>query len=829
MPEKIHRTGTILVLDASDSGRSDATDGSSSEASPKVQPDIFLKLIAEHGGHCFSSAGHNAVAEFPSAVEAVRCAVDIQQAMLNENKRLPIERRLLLKIGLHIGDVTEENGYLFGDGVDTAVGLEELAVPGGICLSGAVYEQVKHRARVAIEFSGEQKVNNVFEPVGIYQVVEPGVEKGYFSIWAELKRRNVVRVGAGYIVAAWLLIQVADVILPIFHAPPIVMQLLIAGLILGFPVAAVLAWVYELTPVGLKRSDDVLRQSSMRWLTGRRLDGAIISLLVIAVVFLVYENYVSKGIASLAEVEPISIAVMSFRNQSTEADDEYFADGLADELLSALSRISELKVASRSASFYFKDKDVDLDTVASTLMVDNVISGSVRRDGDRLRITAALDDTENDNLLWSETYDRKLDAILDIQSDIARSVVDAIVPVLSPESQSRIDVKATENAEAYQFYLRGRDYLRQPAEKTTLSSAIALFERAISRDRRFAQAYAGLCQAYLGAYEFERETGSFEKAEVACHQALSLDDGLWEVHLALGNLYSTNGQFDSAIQELETAIKLQPNSAVSYLSLAQSYADQNRLEEAEAAFSRAQEVESGYWGVHNAFGNFLYDLSRYLEAIEHYTKVIQLAPDSGIGYDNLGNTYLATGLLDKAIEVFEASPLPSRWTYQNRGMVYYYSGDFEKSARDSKQAVELAPNVHWGWGFLGDAYRFMPGREEEANQAYAKAIALAERELQVNANDWGAAGRLGLYYAHTGQLAPARSMLANLLELTADPTAMYYASMISLKLGDMEAANNYLQQTIDGGWSKKLLAGDPDLVALQQMPAYKSLLDAAQN
>ncbi|NNF51205.1 MAG: tetratricopeptide repeat protein [Gammaproteobacteria bacterium] len=828
MSEKIHRTGTVLVLDSSDHSPPSDPDDVSAEDALKGKQHIFLNLISQHGGVCFSAAGHNAVAEFPSAVEAVRCAVDIQQAMLGENKRLPLDQRELLRIGLHIGDLVEENGYLFGDAVDTAGGLEELAVPGGICLSGAIYEQVKHRARVAIEFSGEQKINNVFEPVGVYQVIEPGVEKGYFSIWAELKRRNVFRVSAGYIVVAWLLIQVADVILPTFNSPPVVMQILIAGLILGFPVAAVLAWVYELTPVGLQRSDDVLRQSSMRWLTGRRLDGAIISLLVVAVVFLVYENYVAKGIANLAKSKPVSIAVMAFRNQSASTDDEYFAEGLADELLSELSRIRELKVASRSASFYFKNKDADLDSVASSLMVDNIISGSVRRDGDRLRVTAALDNTENDNLLWSETYDGKLSSILDVQSDIARSVVDAIVPVLSPESQSRISSRPTDNPEAYQFYLRGRDYLRQPAETSTLNSAKSLFERAITLDRRFAQAHAGLCEAYLSEYDFTREMASFEKAETTCQRALTLDDGLWEVHLALGNLYSTSAQFDAATEELTIAIKQQPNSAVPYLALAETYAGQNKFDDAEATFRRAREVEGGYWDVYRKFGNFLYDRSRYPEAIENYRKLIELTPDSGIGYDNLGNTYLALGELEKAEEVFNASPLPSRWTYSNRGLVHYYQGEFIKSSQDFEKALEVAPNVHWNWGFLGDAYRFVPNKEKQAAEAYTKAIELAKQDLQINSQDWGAVGRLTTYYANTGELAAARERLADLLNLTDDPTALYYAAIVSIKLGDLDSANNYLQKAIDGGWSQRLLAGDPDLVALQGMPAYDALQQKPQ-
>ncbi len=828
MSQRSRRTAAILVLDASANRQSQKTADGRAEDAAEIKREIFLHLIAEHHGRCFPSHDDATIAEFRNAVEAVRCAVEIQQAMLSENKRLPLAERVLLRIGVHIGEVTEENDQIHGDGVDTAVGLEELAVPGGICLSSAVYEQVKHRGHVGIEFAGEKQLKHALTPVGIYQVVEPGVEKGYVSLWEELKRRNVFRVGAAYTVVGWLLIQVADVILPTFDSPRWIMQVLISVIILGFPVAAVLAWVYELTPMGLKRSDDVLRQTSIRWLTGRRLNGVIISLLVIAVVFLVYENYVSKGIARLSEAKPVSVAVLAFKNQSADADDEYFADGLADELLSALSRIHELKVASRSASFYFKDKDIDVGTIASTLMVDNVLSGSVRREGNHVRITAALDDTETDNLLWSETYDRKLDAILDIQSDIARSVATAIVPVLSPESKTRIDTQPTASSEAYQYYLRGRDYLRQPAEQATLASAKELFERAISLDRRFAQAYAGLCETHLGAYEFARKTESFVAAENACHRALTLDDSLWEVHVALGNLYRTNGQYESAILELDMAIRSQPNSVTSYLALAETYAEQNRPEKAEAMFRKAEEIESGYWGVHRAFGNFLYDQSRYEEAIKRHTKVTELAPDSGIGFDNLGNTYLAMGNLAAAERVFNASPLPSRWTFMNRGLVYYYSGQFSKSAEDQKRAVDLAPEVHWTLGFLGDASRFVKGEEENARTAYEKAIMYAERDLAINPNDWGSVGRLGSYYAHTGQPGKARAQLKRLLDLTSDPTALYYASLISLQLGDRDAANDYLQQTINGGWSEALLVGDPDLAALQGSTAYQALLKAPQ-
>jgi TolB-like protein/tetratricopeptide (TPR) repeat protein len=817
-----------LALDTNDHAQSQTSSEPQASEAGEIKRETFLRLIAEHHGRCFYATGNNAIAEFGNAVEGVRCAVKIQQAMLSANERLPLKQRVLLRIGLDVGEIREDSGNLRGHGVDTAVGLKELAVPGGICLSTSVFEQVKHKGHVGVDFAGEKRVKNVPGPVGVYQVIEPGVETGRGSLLAELKRRNVFRVGVAYTVVAWLLIQIADVILATFDASRWVMQTFVSLVILGFPIAVVLAYVYELTPAGLKRSDDVLRQASIRWLTGRRLDGAIISLLVVAVVFLVYENYVATGIAGLSEREPVSIAVLAFENHSTDSADVFFADGLADELLSALGRIRELRVASRTASFYFKGKDIDVATIASTLMVDNVLTGSVRRDGEHVRVTAVLDDTETDKLLWSETYDRNLDDILDIQSDIAQSVATAIAPVLSPESISRIEALPTENIAAYQFYLRGRDYLRQPAEEASLASAVELFGRAIDLDRRFAQAYAGLCDAQLGSYEFSRISESFEMAEVACHRALTLDDSLWEVHVALGNLYRTNGQHDSAILELERAMDAQPNAVSPYLALAETYADQNRSELAESMFRRADELDSGYWGVHRAFGNFFYDQSRYDEAIERHIKVTELVPDSGIGYDNLGNSYLQIGEFAKAESAFNASPLPSRWTYMNRGLVYYNRGEFSKAVEDQKRAVELAPQVHASWGFLGDAYRFIEGEEKNAADAYAKAIELAERYLIINPTDWRGVGQLGMYYAYTGRSDEALAQVEEMLAHRSDSTAYYFLTRVLLQVGDMKGAYEGLERTVEAGWPRVLLASNPDIMALRDESGYAALLATPQ-
>jgi TolB-like protein/class 3 adenylate cyclase/Tfp pilus assembly protein PilF len=819
------KIATLLALDVADYQRHSAGGDPVFPQILTARLEAAQELVAEHSGRCFGNGDSGLVASFPSASDAVRYGVAVQQFLLTENEPLPLDQRILLRIGLTMGEVSEADGKLIGDAVDIARGLLSLAVPGGICLASSVYEQVQHRVHVGFEFAGEKTLKNVPQPVAIYQVVEPGVVKGYFSLWEELKRRNVFRVGAAYSVVAWLLIQAASIILPTFDAPRWLMQGFVSLTILGFPVALVLAWVYELTPMGLKRSDEVLRQSSIREITGKRFNAATISLLVVALAIVIFDNYVAMDSDDVAP-ELDSIAVLAFENLSTDPDDEYFADGLADELLGALSRILELRVASRTASFYFKGKDVDISTIAATLEVGYIVSGRVRRIGDRIRVTAALDNPITSDLLWSQSFDRDLADILDIQSEIARSVATAIVPVLSARSKRQFMLRPTENAQAYDYYLRGRDYLRRPSETTTLASAIQLLNLAVELDAQFAHAYAGLCEAYLGSFYFSQSTEFFEQAEVACNRALTLDDSLWEVHVALGTLHRYRGQYDSAVLQLQTAISRQPSAVSPYLELARVYAARNLIDEAEAMFRRAEGVESGYWAVHNEFGNFLWDLNRYEESIPFYERVIQLVPDSGIGHDNLGNAYLALGQWDRAVTVFNASPLPSRWTYTNRGLIHFYLQEFSDAVEDQLQAINIAPDVHASWGRIADAYRYIPGEEENAAAAYRRAIELAERELSINPADWESLGRLITYYIHAGQTDRAAAELEKLFDLTADPTAYYFAALASASLDDFDRVFEYLQIVLDSGWSRATIEVEPDFSILREDERYTALMNA---
>jgi TolB-like protein/tetratricopeptide (TPR) repeat protein len=645
------------------------------------------------------------------------------------------------------------------------------------------------------------------------------------QLFGELKRRNVLRAALAYLAASWFLIQVVETLFPIFGLADGHVRLIVILLVIGFPLVLIFAWVYELTPDGLMRESEIDRSRSIAHHTGSRLDRAIIVGLALGLGYLAVDKFVLEPARDAARDETVarqavlgsfgdsSIAVLPFVNLSNDVANEYFSDGISEELLSLLSKVPSLRVVSRSSSFSFKGKDIAIPEVARQLNVAHVLEGSVRKAGNQLRINAQLVDASTDSQMWSETYDRTLEEILSIQSDIGRSVVAAIVPVLSPELQARMVARPTESIDAYDFYLRGRDYLRQPTVESTLASAIELFNRAIALDQQFAYAYAGLCEAQLGTYWFARNPESFESAEVACQRALDLDDSSSEVHSALGNLYQTGGQYDKAVREFEAALILQPGSVDTYLDLAETFEAQMLHDKAEATFLRADSVDGGYWAVHNRFGNFLEGIGRYDEAIERYVKVIQLAPDSEVGYNNLANTYLSQGKLVEAERIFSESPSPTRWTFQNRGLVYYYLGDFAKSVEDQKRAIKLAPENYTPWGHLADAYRFLQGNEQNARDAYAKAIQLAERELTINPASLVTIGRLSMYYAYTGQADKAREQIDRMLELSPELGGdSYYAARVMMALGDMDRAYEYFRATIDGGWSRALILSDPDLV-----------------
>ncbi len=447
------------------------------------------------------------------------------------------------------------------------------------------------------------------------------------SFYRELKRRNVVKVAVAYAIVGWILVEIASVVLPGFEAPDWVFKVVMFLVILGFPMAVVFAWAFELTPEGLKREKDVDRSESITPQTGRKLDRIIIALLVIALgYFVATHDWGGKpeSIKVAEDATPTSIAVLPFVNMSDDPANEYFSDGLSEELLNLLVRVSDLRVAGRTSSFAFKNKELDLREIGEQLNVDSILEGSVRKAGNQVRITAQLVNTADGYHLWSETYDRELTDIFKVQADIANNIVTALQGTLAGEEGGTVEASApTDNLEAYQYYLRGR-YLAGQRGEENLRNAADLFGKAIALDPEFAGAYAGSAMAMwlLPGYSTETYRGVGEAASRFATRALSLDASQSEAATILASI-------DASIF--------------------------NRWHEARSRYETLSVEAADNPFVHHFFAIMLLSTGYVEEALDQSTTALSLDTLSGVVTGWIGIEHAALGNLEKAVELVETA------------------------------------------------------------------------------------------------------------------------------------------------------------------------------
>lgn len=401
-------------------------------------------------------------------------------------------------------------------------------------------------------------------------------------LFAELKRRNVIRVAMFYGAGAWLILQVADVLLEIVDAPDGSLRLIAIILALGFPFALILAWAFEITPEGIKREHEVDRSATADARTGRKLDIATIGLLGLAIVLLLWQGLGGRvpdpdpGPVAQRSAEPpadgprsLSIAVLPFVNMSVDPENEYFSDGLAEEVLNLLARMADFRVAGRTSSFAFKGQQQDLRAIGERLGVANILEGSVRKQGDRVRVTAQLVDAGSGYHLWSDTYDRRLDDVFAIQDDIATEVVRALRVTLLAADEAVIQQSPKGDVDAYNHYLRGLYHTRLRT-RAGLDRALEEFQQAIVIDPEYAPPYAGVAMVYalLDNYGYRALTETGALANRALDRALALDprsDDAWAVRgLLLGQGPGANERRDEARAALDKAVEINPNSAVAH-------------------------------------------------------------------------------------------------------------------------------------------------------------------------------------------------------------------------------------------------------------------------
>ncbi|MGN6728636.1 MAG: tetratricopeptide repeat protein [Rhodanobacteraceae bacterium] len=490
------------------------------------------------------------------------------------------------------------------------------------------------------------------------------------SILAELKRRNVLRAGVLYAGAVWALAQGIAQLAPVVGAPEWITRWFLVAAAVGFPFWIAFAWFYELTPQGLKRESEIAPDDSIARSTGRKLDKWIIAVLALAVVLLITNQFVlDRGAsgrtqsgnteaiaASLAKVPAKSIAVLPFVNMSGDPKNDYFSDGITEEILNALAQVPKLKVAARTSAFAFKGKEEDLRKVGEVLDVATVLEGSVQRSGDEVRITAQLIDTRTGYHLWSEKYDRKLTSIFAVEDEISKAIADKLRVQLvgdnrSLVAQTRIDPRA------HDLYLRAIAAIarRGPA----LKDAVLLLQQATARDPDYASAWAALSQAYelLPWYELAEWPGSLASAEQSARRALALDAQSGEAHAALANVLRDRLDYTTAEREYRRALALNPGSSEirnQYAQLLNAIgASDAMLHQERSAISLDPLAPNPRY----MLGFELVIQHRYPEAAAEFEKVLEQTPDYAYARFHLALTHLYEGQDEEALKIGRAAAL----------------------------------------------------------------------------------------------------------------------------------------------------------------------------
>jgi len=651
-------------------------------------------------------------------------------------------------------------------------------------------------------------------------------ERESSTLWHELKRRDVVRTSLAYAAAAWLIIEVVSVLAQIFEVPPWLPRTLVIMAVIGFPIIVALSWALQVTASGVAIDMPVVDGAPRQELTkGRKVDLIIIAALLIAVSILVYRE-LQPGETTRITGSTNSVAVLPFDNLSNNEEDEYLSDGLAEELLNLLAQTADLDVTSRKASFYYKGKDVPLQSIVEALGVRNIVEGSIQRSGERIRITVQLIDAQSLTHRWSETFDARKPDLITIRDTVARKVASQLKTVITDRGEELMARDADTDTRAYLFYLQARGELRKEYHEAELNNAEALLNRALEIDPGFAKAYAGLCDTYLAQYEISgRQQDFFTKAESACQNALALDGDLTEVYVALGNLYRESGEFDAAMLEFEHALSQNDKTYDAILGIAMSLEAEGKFEEAEARYVQLTEIEPGYWQAYNALGDFYYANSLYEEAVRNFRRVIVLDPLNALAYNNLGAAYYMQGNYQSAVAAWEESVTirPSNLVLSNIGLAAYYAGEYEKAAQMQQQAIAESPEDFRIWGRLGDALR-QADHNEEAAEAYRNAMLYATRALQRNPADEETLRYLSLYYSHTGNSAAAIEAIEKARKLLPDSSRVhYFASKVYLAAGDTERAILELDQALSLGYSLQVANADPDLQPIRKSGKIKLL------
>jgi len=663
----------ILSADAAGYSRLMGDDEEATVRTITAYREVLFTLIQQHNGNVLDSPGDNLLAEFVSVVDAVQCAVAVQKEIKARNNELPEDRRMPFRIGINLGDVIEEEGRIYGDGVNIAARLEGLAEPGGICVSKTAFDHIESKLPYGYDFIGDQSVKNIAKPVGAYKVLmDPRV-----TVSGKPAENKISAI----------------------HRTPIVV-----GAVVIFVLAvAVGIWQFTIRSKG---------------------------------------EPVSTEKAAIPSTEKRSIAVLPFDNMSDDSEQEYFSDGITEEIIARLAMNPMLFVIARNSTFTYKGKPVKVQQVGRELGVRYIVEGSVRKAGKTVRVTAQLIDATTESHLWAKTYDREFKDIFKLQDEIAQQIVAALNIKAREVDQARAWRVPTENLTAYDFYLRGASHFFRLTKKEN-AKAKEMFERAIELDPEFSGAYVLMGYAHFMDYMIFGSTNTdprtIEHVAEFARKAISLDDSSSMAHVLLADVYTIKGQFDQAISQAERALSLNPNDPTAYRSLGNVLNSVGRSNEAVEAIKKAMVLNPGHSVFYDTdLAKAYQKLGQYQKAIASLKKAISRNPNWTPAYFDLALNYCTAwavtqdpdpNLLDRALEMAEKlvaiddSTLTSYYGHFALCLIRLYKKQHKKALVEAEKLIALAPESADSYALKAVILNVV-GRPQDAIEMVEKAMQL---------------------------------------------------------------------------------------------------------
>lgn len=702
----------------------------------QIYRDNLTRSIEENNGQVRDFIGDGLFASFGCGLDAVRAGIQIQ-LFLHEFNRSEARRSqpaLIARVGIHLGDVLEMDGKLYGDDVNIAARLEPLAEPGALCVSQAVFDQLNGDEKVEIVKLGPQKLKNIKKVFECYQLLPQAVTFQQRLRMAKRYFLSQLRVRPKRTAAAALVIFT----------------------FIGY--LGVREWQARQIPEGYY------------------------------------------------------LEVADFTNAGNKAGGtNYFSEGITDAVRAQLAGIDKL---------YLVRSD---ERVGAPLKLE----GSVLREEGRIRVIYRITRRKDGILIGGKTHDGVDENIFGLQDKLASSIAADLTAHYEFTDVQLAQAKFTSDITAYDYYMQGRGYFRRGKTHDNLDNSIDFYRKATFHDAGFAQAYAGLCDAYWWKYDLTRDESWIENAETSCGNSLELGSDLPEAHIAIGRLLLGGGDFEGAIESFQKALEIDSKNDEALSMLAISYQESGADDLAEESYQRAISIKPGYWGGYDRFASYLLKRGQFLESIDMYSKALDLTPNNVALLTNLGAVYFYVGDFERASHVLRKSVTlaPTAQGFSNAGTAAYYSGEFDEAVQMLEQAIQIAPKDYRLMGNLADAL-IAAGQLSEAETYYKKGLVGVTRAIQLNPKNPELYAVLANIHMRLGNMQAAKENISEAMGgAPKNVSVLHINAIVHNRLGNKEKVLLSIAALKGMGYASALLENDPEFKNLRGDAEFKRILE----